>query len=58
MSVAKCEQVTCLDKALLAARPLGGSLSEDRMREMEGALLVALGIFRGPPVAAFSRSSA
>jgi len=43
-SVAKCEQVTSLDKILLGDRPLGGLLSEDRMRQLEEALLVALGI--------------
>jgi mRNA interferase MazF len=43
-SVAKCEQVTSLDKVLLEARPLGGLLSEDRIRQLEEALLIALGI--------------
>lgn len=43
-SVAKCEQVTSLDKVLLGARPLGGLLSEDRIRQLEGALLISLGI--------------
>ncbi len=43
-SVALCEQVMCLNKSLLDARPLGGFLSQDRIRQMETALLVALGI--------------
>ena len=45
-SVAKCEQVTCLDKGILEPRPLGPPLSQDRIRQVESALLVALGIFR------------
>lgn len=44
-SVAKCEQVTCLDKSLLDPFPLGRPLSEDRMHEVEDALLIALGVF-------------
>jgi mRNA-degrading endonuclease toxin of MazEF toxin-antitoxin module len=44
-SVVKCEQVTCLDRSLLDARPLGRPLSEDRMRQVEDAILIALGIF-------------
>jgi len=44
-SVVKCEQVTCLDRSLLEARPLGRPLSEDRMRQVEDAILIALGIF-------------
>lgn len=44
-SVAKCEQVSSVDKSLLEARPLGRPLSEDRIRQVEDALLIALGIF-------------
>jgi len=43
-SVVLCEQVMCLHKLLLEGRPLGGLLSEDRMRQVESALLIALGI--------------
>jgi mRNA interferase MazF len=44
-SVLKCEQVSSIDKSLLEPHPLGGPLSEDRMRQVEDALLIALGIF-------------
>lgn len=43
-SVALCEQVMCLNKSLLENRPLGVPLAEDRMREIEAALMIALGI--------------
>jgi mRNA-degrading endonuclease toxin of MazEF toxin-antitoxin module len=43
--VVKCEQVSRLDKTLLETRPLGGPLSDDRIRQVEDALLIALGIF-------------
>ncbi len=43
-SVALCEQVMCLNTSLLDTRPLGGPLSPDRIRQVEAALLVALGI--------------
>jgi mRNA-degrading endonuclease toxin of MazEF toxin-antitoxin module len=44
-SVAKCEQVSSIDRSLLEGRPVGGPISEDRMRQVEDALLIALGIF-------------
>ncbi len=47
-SVVKCEQITCLDTTLLGPRPLGRPLSLDRMREVERALLISLGIFAPP----------
>jgi Arc/MetJ-type ribon-helix-helix transcriptional regulator len=48
-----CEQITCLDKALLDPRPLGRHLSLDRMQAIERALLISLGIFDLPaPIAA------
>lgn len=43
-SVAMCEQVMCLSKALLEPRPLGDPLAADRMRQIERALQIALGI--------------
>jgi mRNA-degrading endonuclease toxin of MazEF toxin-antitoxin module len=45
-SVAKCEQVTSLDKDVLEPRPLGRPVSEERIRQIEEALLIALGIYR------------
>ena len=44
-SVAKCEQITTLEKSLLDAHPLGGALSEGRIGQLEKACLTALGIF-------------
>jgi len=44
--VVKCEQVTCLDKGLLEDQPLGRPLSQDRIHQVEDALLIAVGIFR------------
>ncbi len=43
-SVAKCEQVAPMEKSFLESRPLGAPLSKDRMRQIESALLIALGI--------------
>lgn len=47
-SVVKCEQITCLDKALLGPRPLGRPLSLDRIQAIERALVISLGIFDLP----------
>ena len=44
-SAVKCEQVSSLDKTLLDPHPTGRPLSDHRMRQVEDALLVALGIF-------------
>lgn len=44
-SVAKCEQVSSMDKSLLEPRALSSPISEDRIRQIEDALLIALGIF-------------
>ena len=43
-SVAKCEQVTTLQRPRLLPRPLGGSLSAVRMIEVEKAILRAIGV--------------
>ncbi|MBI4735329.1 MAG: type II toxin-antitoxin system PemK/MazF family toxin [candidate division NC10 bacterium] len=51
-SVVKCEQITCLDKTLLGPRPLGRPLSPERMRGIERALLISLGVFTSPPLSA------
>jgi mRNA interferase MazF len=42
-SVAKCEQVVVIEKALVDPAPLGGPLSVARLDEIERALLFALG---------------
>ena len=43
-SMAKCESVLTVPKSLLSPAPLGRELSPSRMREIEIALLSALGI--------------
>jgi mRNA-degrading endonuclease toxin of MazEF toxin-antitoxin module len=43
-SMAKCEQLTTLDKSLLIRGPFGGRISEAKMREVEQAILRAVGI--------------
>ena len=45
-SVAKCEQITCLDKGVLEPRPIGRPLTDDRLHQIEDAVLIALGIRR------------
>jgi len=43
-SMAKCEQVTTLDKSFLIRGPLAGAVSEALMREIEKAIQRAIGI--------------
>ena len=43
-SILKCEQVTNLHKTYLDADSLGGSLVEARVREIERAILRAIGV--------------
>lgn len=43
-SVLKCEQITTLPRELLEPRPLGGSLSDGRLEEVERAVLRAIGV--------------
>lgn len=43
-SMAKCEQITTLRRDRLSARPLGGTLSGQRMLEIEKAILRAIGV--------------
>ncbi len=43
-STAKCEQVTTLDKSFLSSLPLGGTLHSELMREIERAILRAIGV--------------
>ena len=45
-SVAKCEDVQPVRRELFNPRPIGGPLSAERMREIEGAVMSALGIQR------------
>lgn len=43
-SMAKCEQVTTIDKALLIRGPFAGKVSNERMEEIEKAIMIAVGI--------------
>jgi mRNA interferase MazF len=43
-SMAKCEQVTTLDKSFLIRGPFAGTINPSLMREIEKAILRALGI--------------
>ena len=45
-SVVKCEDIQPIRRELLSARPLGGPLSQERMRQVEDALMSAQGILR------------
>ena len=43
-SIAKCEQIATLDKSLLLRGPFAGKVRSGLMREVEDAILCALGI--------------
>jgi mRNA-degrading endonuclease toxin of MazEF toxin-antitoxin module len=43
-SMAKCEQLTTLDKAFLLRGPFAGAIQEETMREVERAIMRAVGI--------------
>lgn len=43
-SVAKCEQITTLRRDRLSTRPIGGSLAQGRIAEIEKAVLRAIGV--------------
>jgi mRNA-degrading endonuclease toxin of MazEF toxin-antitoxin module len=44
ISMAKCEQVTTLDKSLLIRGPFAGTIGSSLMREIEKAIQTAIGI--------------
>ncbi len=44
-SMAKCEQVTTIDKALLVRGPFAGKISGGKIKEIEKAIMIAIGIF-------------
>lgn len=48
-SAAKCEQVTTIVKDSLLEPALGGPLSAARLRQIERAVLIAIGIFTEAP---------
>ncbi|MGA7874838.1 MAG: type II toxin-antitoxin system PemK/MazF family toxin [Desulfoferrobacter sp.] len=43
-SMAKCEQITTLDKSFLIRGPFAGTISENKMLEVEQAIQKAIGI--------------
>jgi len=43
-SMAKCEQITTLDKSFLIRGPFSGIISPERMTEAEKAIQIAIGI--------------
>ena len=43
-SMAKCEQVTTIDKSLLIKGPFAGRISDEKMNEIERAIMVAIGV--------------
>ena len=43
-SMAKCEQITTLDKSLLIRGPFSGTISEAKIHEVEKAIMRAIGI--------------
>jgi mRNA-degrading endonuclease toxin of MazEF toxin-antitoxin module len=45
-SVIKCEDIQPVRRELIEPSPIGGPLSSERMREVEDAVLTALGIRR------------
>lgn len=42
-SMAKCEQVTTIDKALLVRGPFAGRISDENMKKIEEAIIIAIG---------------
>ena len=44
-SAVKCEQITTIDKALLLRGPLSEKISEAKMKEVERAIMVSVGLF-------------
>ena len=42
--MAKCEQVTTIDKSLLIRGPFSGRISDKKMNEIEKAIMISIGI--------------
>jgi len=42
--MAKCEQVTTIDKSLLIMSPFAGKISDEKMNEIEKAIMIAIGV--------------
>ncbi|MBM4402703.1 MAG: type II toxin-antitoxin system PemK/MazF family toxin [Candidatus Cloacimonetes bacterium] len=43
-SMAKCEQVTTIDKSLLIRGPFAGKVNNEKMEEIEKAIMIAIGV--------------
>jgi len=43
-SMAKCEQVTTIDKSLLIRGPFAGNIKNGKMKEIEKAIMIAIGV--------------
>jgi len=43
-SMAKCEQVSTIDKASLIKGPFAGRIGDKKMKEVERALMIAIGV--------------
>ena len=43
-SMAKCEQVTTIDKFLLIRGPFAGRISNEKVKEIEKAIMIAIGL--------------
>ena len=43
-SMAKCEQATTIDKALLIRGPFAGKVSDEKMKNIEKAVMIAIGV--------------
>lgn len=43
-SMAKCEQVTTIDKSLLVRGPFSGRISDSKMKEIEKAIMISIGV--------------
>jgi mRNA interferase MazF len=42
-SMAKCEQITTIDKFLLIREPFSGKISDEKVKEIEKAIMIAIG---------------
>ena len=43
-SVAKCEQITTIDKTLLVKGSFAGKIRDENMKEIENAIMIAIGV--------------
>ncbi len=44
VSMSKCEQITTIDKLLLIRGPFAGKISNEKMKEIEKAAMIAIGV--------------